>query len=167
MSIPFARSMRSLDAHSFRPTLLGLLLVAALLGAWLSWLFLARITLYEVSARASLIGESTAVADFPPAALGRLRPGQPARLRLDSFPWTQYGTVPATVAGVAPEIRDGRLQVELTLQPLATSRIPLQPGLTGSAEVEVERVSPAVLVLRAAGQRIAAPEPAGAQGSAR
>jgi multidrug resistance efflux pump len=31
---------------------------------------------------------------FPPAALGRIQPGQPARLRLEGFPWTQY---PATL----------------------------------------------------------------------
>ena len=49
------------------------------------------------------------VAHFPPpAALGRLQPGQPARLRLTGFPWTQYGSVAATVASVAHEARDGQ-----------------------------------------------------------
>jgi multidrug resistance efflux pump len=34
-------------------------------------------------------GELTVVADFPPpSALGRIRPGQSARLRLEGFPWT-------------------------------------------------------------------------------
>src|SRR5207247_665084 len=37
-------------------------------------------------------GGLKAVAHFPPvAALGRIRSGQPARLRLDGFPWTQSG----------------------------------------------------------------------------
>jgi HlyD family secretion protein len=45
------------------------------------------------------------MADFlPPAALGRIQPGQPARLRLEGFPWTQYGAVSATVASVANEV---------------------------------------------------------------
>jgi hypothetical protein len=55
--------------------------------------------------------------DFlPPAALGRIQPGQPARLRLD-----------------------------------AALPIPLQHGLPGTVEVEVDHVSPATLVLRTAG----------------
>jgi multidrug resistance efflux pump len=101
-------------------------------------------------------GELRAVADFPPAAaLGRIRPGQPARLRLDGFPWAQWGTVSARVATVATEARDGVVRVEFTLPAPSTSRIPLEHGLPGSVEVEVERVAPAVLVLRAAGQLLA------------
>jgi membrane fusion protein (multidrug efflux system) len=92
------------------------------------------------------------VAHFAPqAAIGRVRTGQPARVRLDGFPWTQYGTLAATVAGVGSEPRDGRVRVELTVQPDAGSGIPLVHGLPGSVEVEVERVSPAMLALRAAG----------------
>src|SRR5258706_4120422 len=45
-------------------------------------------------------GATRAVAFFPIASVGRLRAGQPARLRLDGFPWTQYGTLPAKVASV-------------------------------------------------------------------
>jgi membrane fusion protein (multidrug efflux system) len=98
-------------------------------------------------------GELRAVADFPPpAALGRLRPGQPARLKLDGFPWAQYGTVAVTVAKVASEARDGRIRVELAVKPDPTSRIPLQHGLPGSVEVDVEKATPARLVLRAAGK---------------
>src|SRR5262249_21350908 len=60
-------------------------------------------------------GEPRAVALFPAASLGRIRPGQPARLRLDGFPWTQYGTIPATVARVGGEPSGGRIRVELAL----------------------------------------------------
>jgi membrane fusion protein (multidrug efflux system) len=99
-------------------------------------------------------GALRAVAHFPPpGALGRLQPGQPARLRLHGFPWTQYGSVAATVASVANEVRDGRIRVELRLSP-APSSIPLQHGLPGTAEVEVTRVSPATLILHAIGKRL-------------
>ena len=59
-------------------------------------------------------------------------------------------------------MRDGNVRVELSVQPDADSRIPLQHGLPGSVEIEIERASPATLVLRAAGklltpQRVAAP----------
>jgi membrane fusion protein (multidrug efflux system) len=63
--------------------------------------------------------------------------------------------MPATVTEVgneASEANDGRIRVELSLDSGAASSIPLGHGLPGSAEVEVERVSPAILVLRAAGQ---------------
>jgi len=92
------------------------------------------------------------VAYFPLTALGRLQPGQPARLRVDGFPWTQYGSISARVVNVARESKDGQIRVELTILPDPASPIPLQHGLAGTAEVEVERLSPAALVLRAAGQ---------------
>jgi membrane fusion protein (multidrug efflux system) len=93
------------------------------------------------------------VAQFAPAAaLGRVRPGQRARVRLEGFPWTQYGSLAARVASVAGEPREGLVRVELAVEPDPSSRIPLQHGLPGTAEVEVERVAPAVLVLRAAGR---------------
>jgi multidrug resistance efflux pump len=103
-------------------------------------------------------GELHAVAAFEPlAALGRIRPGQNARLRLDGFPWTQYGSVPVIVSSVASEVRDGRIRVELDVHPEPDSAIPLQHGLTGTLEVEVERASPATLALRAAGALLAGP----------
>lgn len=104
-------------------------------------------------------GDLMVVADFSrAAALGRLKRGQPARLRLNSFHWAQYGTVAATVARVASEAHNGRVRVELQVPPAPHSAIPLQHGLTGAIEVEVERVAPATLVLRAAGQLLAIPQ---------
>ena len=95
-------------------------------------------------------GELKVLADFPPTAVGHIRPGQPAWLRLDGFPWGQYGRVTAAVVRVAKEPRVGKIRVELSIPPHHTA-IPLQHGLPGSVEIEVERASPAVLVLRAAG----------------
>jgi multidrug resistance efflux pump len=107
-------------------------------------------------------GNLQVVADFlPQAALGRIQPGQPARLRLDGFPWTQYGSLAATVSRVASEVRDGRVRVELSVDLDGASPIPLQHGLPGSVEVQVERVVPATLVLRAAGKILAHPVAAG------
>jgi len=95
-------------------------------------------------------------ADFLPAdGLGRIRRGQRGRLRLEGFPWTQYGSVPATVAGIAAEVTGGRLRVELDLDSDPGFPAPLQHGLPGTVEVEVERASPAALVLRAAGKTLA------------
>lgn len=97
-------------------------------------------------------GDVHVVATFGAAdALGRIRPGQPARVRLDAFPWTTWGSVSATVARVADEPDpDGEgVRVELSID--GTSGVPLQHGLPGTVEVVVDRASPAALVLRAAG----------------
>jgi membrane fusion protein (multidrug efflux system) len=101
-------------------------------------------------------GELKLIAQFPPlTAAGRLHPGQRARLRLAGFPWAQYGSVMAAVTTVANEPRDGLLRVELSVASQSPRAIPLQHGLGGTVEVEVERLSPATLVLRAAGKLLA------------
>jgi multidrug resistance efflux pump len=96
------------------------------------------------------------VANFqPPDALGRIRPGQYARMRLEGFPWTQFGSVAGTVTNVASEVREGRIRVEASVTRDSASRIPMQHGLPGTVEVQVERISPASLVLRLAGRLLA------------
>src|SRR5262249_56369322 len=56
------------------------------------------------------------VAQFRPAiALGRIRHGQSARVRLEGFPWTQYGGAAATVANVSGEVRDGQVRLDRAL----------------------------------------------------
>ena len=100
-------------------------------------------------------GALRVVAWFAPAtALGRVAPGQAARMRLDGFPWTTYGAVPARVdrIGEEPDER-GRVRVELAVLPEEDAAVPLRHGLPGQVEVEVERVAPATLILRAAGRR--------------
>jgi len=97
------------------------------------------------------------VGEFAPASVfGRIIPGQPARLRLDGFPWAQFGTIDARVTRVASEIRDNLVRVEF--EALAgTPHVALQHGLPGSIEVTVEQTTPALLVLRAAGSLTSRP----------
>lgn len=110
-------------------------------------------------------GALRVVAHFLPAmALGRVQPGQAARLRLEGFPWAQYGSVAATVSSVAHETRDGMIRVECRLRPDIAGIIPLQHGLPGTLEVEVERLSPATLVLRGVGKRLGVPSGSAATG---
>ena len=102
-------------------------------------------------------GELRIVSEFTPfTSVGRVRPGQRARVRFDGYPWTQFGGLSAKVASVASEVRGGRVRVELDVLDAATSRIPLQHGMTNTVEIEVERVSPAALALRAIGSKLSA-----------
>ncbi len=103
-------------------------------------------------------GDVIVVADFPPAsAVGRIHRGQSAKVRLDGFPSIQYGALAATVSRVSSELRDGSIRVEMAIADDPPAGLPLQHGLPGTAEVEVERVSPASLVLRAAGKILGRP----------
>lgn len=88
-------------------------------------------------------------------ALGWVRPGAPARLRLDAFPWTWFGQVEASVEDVALEPKDGLLRVELALAKDVRADLPLAHGLTGQVEIQVEQASPLALLLRAAGRQTA------------
>src|SRR5262245_38429060 len=65
MAIPFARSMRSLDADSFRFSGVVLAIAGVLLAAWGAWFFLARVSLYELSESARV---EVAAASHPVAA---------------------------------------------------------------------------------------------------
>lgn len=101
-------------------------------------------------------GRLAVTAQFPPpAALGRIRPGQQAKLRLNGFPWAQYGSIAATVSNVANEVRDGTVRVEFQVD--ASRKIPVQHGLPGAVEVRIEQVTPLALILRNAGQMLTEP----------
>jgi membrane fusion protein (multidrug efflux system) len=103
-------------------------------------------------------GRLIAVAQFSASsAIGRIRRGQPARLRLDGFPWAQYGTVDAAVLRVANEVRDDGVRVELDVATGSNPRIAIEHGLTGTVEVAVEHVTPFILLLRTAGALQATP----------
>lgn len=116
-------------------------------------------------------GEVRVVAELRPAdALGRVLPGQTARVRLDGFDWVQYGALEAQVAEVAGEARQGTVRVELRVLPEAAKRLPLQHGIPAAVDVRVEQASPLALLLRAVGAAAAppsrqgdAPPPAGSE----
>ena len=99
-------------------------------------------------------------ARFTKDTVGIVQPGQPARLKLDGYPWSIYGTVPARVSRVGtepgivttPEAIPGTVRVELVILQPADPRIVLQHGLTTTVEIEVARISPIELLLRAIGQ---------------
>lgn len=100
-------------------------------------------------------GQLEMLADFTSSsALGRVRAGQRAQMRIDGFPWTQYGVLAGEVKEVASEIRAGKLRVELRVDEDSAGLFPLRHGLTGTVEVEVERISPALLLVRTLGKAV-------------
>lgn len=149
-----ARLQEEIERHTVRAPVSGTIADVAVLrtGAYVA----AGQKLATVVPRGGLI----IVGDFVPAAvLGRIHAGQPARLRLDGFPWAQYGMIEARVVRVAGEVRDGLVRVEFEPAKEGAPKLALQHGLPGSIEVGIEEVSPAQLVMRAAG-RFDTPTPA-------
>lgn len=100
----------------------------------------------------------------PHDAVGRVKPAQHAVLRIDNYPWTQFGTMGAVVQSVGSEPRDGLVRVELGID-RTNPMIPVTHGLTGQAEIEIERTSPFHLLLRAAGQWLTPDAPVAPQGN--
>lgn len=141
-----ARLNRDIDQHSIRAPVRGRLgeVVPLRAGGYVAaGQRLATVVPY---------GDMIVVADFTPSlTLGRVHPGQVAHLRLDSFPWAQYGTVAARVTHVASEVRDNLVRVEFAISEVPDTGIVLQHGLPGSIDVTVEASTPARLALRSAG----------------
>ena len=63
-------------------------------------------------------------------------------MRLDGFPWAQYGSISATVSRVATEIRDGAVRVEFTPARVGNPADIMQHGVPGVIEVAVEQAAP-------------------------
>ncbi|MCP3166257.1 HlyD family efflux transporter periplasmic adaptor subunit [Myxococcus sp. QH3KD-4-1] len=102
-------------------------------------------------------GDVRVVAQLSPAtALGRVRAGQRARMKLEGFSWTEFGMVRATVVAVASEARDGLVRVELSVDEMPVG-IPMEHGLPGTVDIAVEEATPLRLVLRALGRGLEAP----------
>jgi membrane fusion protein (multidrug efflux system) len=99
-------------------------------------------------------------ARFPKEVVGMIQPGQTAQLKLDGYPWTIYGTVPAKVTRVGTEPGQtataeaipGTVRVELDIEAPGDPRIKLHHGMTATVEVEVARVSPIALLMRSIGE---------------
>lgn len=108
-------------------------------------------------------GTQRIVAGFPAhRILGRMHEGQSASVRLDGFPWPEYGLLPARVESIGSDSElddDGLLRVELSLrtdrlsaEPSELTHPALEHGLPGEVRVLVESVSPATLLLRTLGR---------------
>ncbi len=102
-------------------------------------------------------GKVMIVAHFSKGAtVGKIFPGQKAEMRLDAYPWMQFGIVRAQVANVGSESHNGKVRVDLTILHQNTPKFSVRHGLTGSVEVEVNRIKPIDIILRKVGAWIRA-----------
>ncbi|MBI3980176.1 MAG: hypothetical protein HY331_18530 [Chloroflexi bacterium] len=155
--IPFSRSMRSLSGDRVFPALATLAIAMLLLVGWGIWFATARMTLYETSRVFHLNRDGSVTATFPAEALARIRPGQVAALHLDQAGKDQAEPLRATVMDV--DSRPGNAQGQVRIYVYAPGA--LRSGTTGQVRIEVQYVSPLMLAMQSAGQRIGGSQPAG------
>ncbi len=141
--IAFARTIRALDADTFRISNVALLLVAALLTCWTWWMFAAKIPRYETTQKV-VLDRGRAIATFPPRVLEHMRPGQPATVTLDD------AVLQARVLTIATDLSDNQVHAVLSLTSNRPSRI--QNPHKAEASVATDQVSPATLLMRALGR---------------
>ncbi len=117
----------------------------ALIFGWIFWFFFVPIGLSHQSFSGFLHSENRVLASFSPQARDDLFTGQKAKIILADFPEALYGSIPGVIKKIDPTIRDGRISVEIALDP-QTTLIPLQRGLSVVVQVVIENQSPATII---------------------
>jgi hypothetical protein len=143
--IAFARTIRALHADDFRASKLGLLVAVILLGAWVWWLFAARVPQYEMSTDVRL-APGGAIAYFPASAADRIQAGQRAYLRVGD------STFQARVSATAHEAAEGKLGAVLRLLPGPQPSVASPREQRAAAGIEVSRFAPVDIALRSIGR---------------
>jgi hypothetical protein len=135
----FSISTDNLLVRLFAATCLALLLVG-----WALWFFLANLTFYEASKSATINTNGAIVAQFEAKAIKRLKLGQMALFQPKS----------TTTTSTSIQLRIAKIDSKshkVDLWPVEPNALKNQKEPTGQVKVEVETVTPATLVLRAAG----------------
>ncbi len=144
----FSNSLRSLKADRSRLAMTLVILIILIWVVWGAWFFLARIPFYETSRTAQLTLDGIIIAQFPPESLVQIQTGQPAFFRLADLPG-QSNRIPAVVVEVS--VKAGEVQLIPQAGAEIFDYLEFEDGVGGQVEIVVERVSPATLVMRAAG----------------
>jgi hypothetical protein len=162
VSLVFSQSTRSLQADQGRATLLGMIGAIVLLLLWAAWFFLSSISVYTTGQIVQTTGAGVVGADFPSQTAEGLRTGQTALVRPQGALANQLAAIPAVVTDVEQLANTNAARVELYIRfddPQVVDAVyqALANGLSGTVEVETERISPAVFLQRAAGKFINTP----------
>ena len=134
-SIAFARTLRALDADDFRGSRLGLFVAVVLFAVWIWWSLAARVPVYTTAENARLLQDTEAGVVLCECASSGVRAGQAADVRFADR------TIHARVLDVTGK--------QVKLRPDSPLPVDLH---TASVSIEMERVSPARIVLRTLGR---------------
>ena len=146
-SIPsdYTKSAFSISTDNLLVRLFGATCLALLLVGWVLWFFLANLSFYEASKSATINTNGAIVAQFEAKAIKRLKPGQYALFQPKSTTTTTSTSMQLRIANIDTKSH------QVDLWPVDPNALKNQKERTGQVKVEVEKVTPATLVLRAAG----------------
>ncbi len=147
----FSQTLRSLQAErsSFAP--LWLLVVSAILLAWLLWFFLSSVAIRTYGEIIHTTSSGVVTAEFPRAAQNDIQLGQAALLQptaqTTDASVAASAPIPATVTEIVMPAQTDRLRVTLFADMDSPNAAAIQADLTGRVEIVVAHLSPATLVL--------------------
>lgn len=124
---------------------IGLVLLAA--AVWIGWFLKAPLSLVASSQSAAFSSADTVSASFPPDVAMTLLPNQLVTIRLDQFPWREFGSGTGSIVRIDNQIRNNQVEVEIRYQ-YGLEGVPLQRDLTAQIIVVTEEVTPAELLWR-------------------
>lgn len=160
----FSRTLRSLTMHQPSISLVGLISASLLMLLWLGWFFFAPVVISVQGEIINAAGDGYVQATFAGATEqmqtgemqpGQIQPGQVAQLYLDAPVGQTIAPIPALVAEVIHQPTQTQVDLYAQLDPSNAAYFAEQPR--GTVAVAVEQISPAILLLRAAGQFADAP----------
>ena len=150
MSLPFSRSIRSLNIDSYQASRIGMALGILIIVALVLWFFLVKVTIYEFSTDLDYKETGILTAGFPKENLKKITAGQPAIIQIDLGP----NQPDITLTGMVVETDSTQETAELVILSEEITQIPLDEDISGQVQVEVEYVTPAMLVRRASGMYV-------------
>ena len=128
-----------------------MVVVLLLLVIWGAWFFAAGVPIRQSSASAQVTGPQQVSATFPSdSSVGIIR-GQMVDFHPAGNIGALNGPIPGMVSRVSEDTSGDLTLVEIALRLERSMPSPLQEGLKGRVDIELERVSPATLILRSAG----------------
>ncbi len=148
MTTSFSRSIRVLDADKFRPSLWIIGAAVILLLIWVIWFLFSNMTVLAATGSITISPTGIVKANFSTEEARRIRIGQLGWLQIDEEGIGQFPLIVQQRTAVQGE----RVIVELLAVDEIFYSLTFPDGVSGKVQVEVERVSPARLVLRSAGQ---------------
>jgi hypothetical protein len=146
----FSRTLRALQTQQSAFSVVGMAGAALLLLLWLGWFFLAPVVISVEGTITYIAGDGYVQATFTGAASEQLQRGQHAQLYLDHPADAPIAPIPALVAEVNPQATQSQVDLYAQLDANNADYFAGQPQ--GVVTVAVERISPALLLLRASGQ---------------
>jgi len=143
--------MRSIEADSFRPSMVGLILALVLLMGWGIWFVAARITLFETAQATQVSTDGEVLVEFPSEKQPVFKIGQYGWLHVAQPDGEGTIDLPAVLMDIRHDPAKNSVELELFAMDNPNEPV-LETGMQAQVEIATGHLSPAELVIRASRQ---------------